>query len=231
MSIKKQIISYIKKNRVSTTEVADALGKTGVLPQVFPVNEGGHVVGEINCVFAANESNYEVHEGMRDVGEDTVAMVFVDNCNDRAILGELVAKYALLYQGAKALIVDGLVRDIAAIKRHRFPVWCQGTTPIGCFNDKRDSFPENKRAELITEYQGGIAVCDDGGVIMISNDNINESLLERLQHIEMQEDIWFYCLDTLKWDTHKIVCEKAYFDEKELLSMVHVEQLKAMKSR
>ena len=167
---------------------------------------------------------------MREIAENSVAVVFSDNCDDRAILGELVAKYALLYQGAQAIVVDGLVRDIAAIKRHRFQVWCQGSTPIGCFNDKRESFPLDKRAELIKQYQGGIAVCDDGGVIMISNDKINQTLLESLQRIEMQEDIWFYCLDTLKWDTHKIVCEKAYFEEKDLLSMVHVEQLKSMKS-
>ncbi len=231
MNLKQEIISYIKKNRVSTTEVADALGKTGVLPQVFPVNEGGHVVGEINCVFAANETNYQVHQEMKTVKEDTIAVVFVENCNERAILGELVAKFSLLYQGAKALIVDGLVRDISAIKRHRFPVWCQGTTPIGCFNDKRAPFPLDKRDEITSNYQGGIAVCDDGGVILISKEQINKQLLENLQRIEMQEDIWFYCLDTLKWDTEKIVCDKAYFEEKELLSMVHIEQLKVMKSK
>jgi hypothetical protein len=44
----------------------------------------------------------------------------------------------------------------------------------------------------------------------------------------MQEDIWFFCLDTLKWDTKKIVCEKAYLKETDLLSSVHVQQLKEL---
>ena len=51
-------------------------------------------------------------------------------------------------------------------------------------------------------------------------------MLARLNHIEMQEDIWFFCLDTLKWDTKKIVCEKAYLKETNLLSSVHLENLK-----
>lgn len=45
---------------------------------------------------------------------------------------------------------------------------------------------------------------------------------------EMQEDIWFYCLDTLKWDTKKIVCDKAYLTEQDLLSSVHINQLQEL---
>lgn len=44
----------------------------------------------------------------------------------------------------------------------------------------------------------------------------------------MQEDIWLFCLDTLKWDTKKIVCDRAYLTEQGLLSSVHVEQLKEL---
>ena len=44
----------------------------------------------------------------------------------------------------------------------------------------------------------------------------------------MQEDIWFFCLDTLKWDTKKIVCDKAYLTEQGLLSSIHIEQLKEL---
>jgi len=228
MTLTQQIITYIKNNRVSTTEVADALGKTGVLTKVLPVNSNMHEVGKIHCVFAANESNYQVHEEIKNVQENDIVIVFTHHCNNRAILGELVAKYTLLYRGAKALVIDGLVRDISAIKRAKFKVWSKGTTPIGCFNVKAENFPENLRAELIKKYQGAIAVCDDGGVVIIDHNNINEKILQNLHRIEMQEDIWFFCLDTLKWDTKKIVCDKAYLSQTDLLSSVHIEQLKEL---
>jgi 4-hydroxy-4-methyl-2-oxoglutarate aldolase len=45
----------------------------------------------------------------------------------------------------------------------------------------------------------------------------------------MQEDIWFFCLDTLKWDTKKIVCDKDYLKESDLFSKVHLERLNILK--
>jgi 4-hydroxy-4-methyl-2-oxoglutarate aldolase len=53
-------------------------------------------------------------------------------------------------------------------------------------------------------------------------------MLTRLRQIEMQEDIWFFCLDTLKWDTKKIVCDRAYLTEQELLSSMHITQLQEL---
>ncbi|WP_343816615.1 RraA family protein [Colwellia asteriadis] len=223
--MKEQIISFIKKNRVSTTEVADALGKKGVLPNVLPVIDDVHEVGRIHCVFTANESNYQVHDEINKVNENDIVIVFTHNCGERAILGDLVSKYALLYRGAKALVVNGKVRDIASIKRSKFKVWCNGTSPIGCFNEIADEFPKDKRAVIEKRFHGAIAVCDDGGVVVIENDNINETMLTKLHRIEMQEDIWFFCLDSLKWDTKKIVCDNAYLTETNLLSTVHLEQL------
>ena len=41
-------------------------------------------------------------------------------------------------------------------------------------------------------------VCDDSDVVKIPKDIINEKLLTKLQFIEFQEDIWSYCIDTLK---------------------------------
>ena len=53
----------------------------------------------------------------------------------------------------------------------------------------------------------------------------NSYQFNRLHRIEMQEDIWFFCLDSLKWDTKKIVCDKAYLQETDLLSSIHIEKL------
>ena len=53
-------------------------------------------------------------------------------------------------------------------------------------------------------------VCDDSGVVTIPKDIIDENLLTKLKFIEFQEDIWFYCMDTLKMSTFDIVCLKKY---------------------
>lgn len=225
MSYQDKILEYCIANRVSTTEVADALGKAGVLPKVQPINFNQFRVGPVRVVFTADDSNYAVHEQIRDVQKGEVVIIFAHNCDNRAIIGDLVAKYILLYKGAAAVVVQGLVRDAARLRREGYAVWSEGVTPLGCFNIPSEPYPKGLEAEKRKFYEGGIAVCDDGGVTVIPRESLTEEMLVRLRRIEMQEDIWSFCLDTLKWDTKKIVCDKAYLTEHGLLSSIHIEQL------
>lgn len=228
MNHTEQILDFCKKNRVSTTEVADALGKSGVFPRVLPISPNLYRVGPVRCVFTANDSNYAVHEQVRDVQEGEVVIIFTHACDGRAIIGDLITKYVLLYRGAAAVVVQGMVRDVAALRREGYALWSDGVSPLGCFNKLVDPYPADLEAQMREMYEGGLAVCDDGGVTVIGRKLLDESMLKRLQRLEMQEDIWFFCLDTLKWDTKKIVCEKAYLHETGLLSSVHVEQLQEL---
>ena len=217
MNVAGAILQYLRRNRVSTTEVADALGKNGVLPGLSPITPHEFKVGTARCVFTANNSNYDLHEQIRQVREGDVVIVFAHDCEGRALLGDLVARYLLLYRGAEALVVDGLVRDAARLRRERYPVWARGATPLGCHNVPAKPFPAEEAAALRRSIEGGIAVCDDGGVTVIPAHLLTNELLERLQFIELQEDIWYYCLNTLKWDTKRIVCDKEYLTQRELL--------------
>ncbi len=220
------IIDFITRNRVSTTEVADALGKEGVFQGVRPVNDGLHRVGKVRCIFTANNSNYDVHDQMRFVQEGDVPIIFTHEVDsDRAVIGDFIAKYALLYLGAAAIVVQGSVRDVSALRREQFGVWSKDVSPLGCFNTEVEHFPSELEAKIRGKYDGGVAVCDDGGVTVIDSARVSADTLERIQRIELQEDVWFFCLDTLKWDTKRIVCDKDYLSESEVLSPIHREHL------
>jgi 4-hydroxy-4-methyl-2-oxoglutarate aldolase len=220
-----KILNFCIENRVSTTEVADALGKSGVLPKVAPINTEQFRVGPVRAIFTANNSNYSVHDQIRDVKKGEVVIIFAHQCDGRSIVGDLVSKFILLYKGAAALVVQGTVRDAAALRRESYAVWSEGVSPLGCFNIPSEPYPQELEMQMRAAYEGGVAVCDDGGVTVIPRDKLNEEMLTRLRRIEMQEDVWFFCLDTLKWDTKKIVCDKAYLTEQGLLSSIHIEQL------
>lgn len=225
MNIKNEIVEYIKKNRISTTEVADALNKKGVMRGVNAMLSDIHCVGIIRSVFSANNSNYFVHEQIRDVQENEIVIIHVHNCDDRAIIGDLVSKFILLYKGARAIVVDGMVRDAAKLKRESYAVWATGVTPLGCYNEQAEPFPIEKEEEIRSDLDGAIAVCDDGGVVIIPNKNINSIMLERLHEIEQQEDIWSFCLNTLKWDTKRIICDKEYLQENKDIPSVLVKNI------
>lgn len=211
MEITEKIIEYIKTNRVSTTEVADCLGKSGVLPDIYPINKGVHAVGKVKWVYAYNESNWDVHEQVREIEQGDIVYIEVFNCKDRAIIGDLVSKFILLYQKAEAIVTNGKMRDAHSLIKENYPIWCKGVSPVGCFNTKNtEEFPKDIFAERKRTVDGSIFVCDDSGVVMIPKNLLNEEFYEKLVAIEEQEDIWFECIDRRKWNTFDTVCLKKY---------------------
>lgn len=208
------IIDKIRRNRISTTEIADCLNKSGVIPNVHALNRGHHRVGPIYWTYAFNESNWEVHDQIREVPVGSVVLTELFNCGGRAVYGELVIKYLILYRQAAAVAVCGPIRDSANLIKENWPIWIEGVTPVGCFN-KKNEIP--LAPELVAEhrerYHGAIAICDDTGMVVIPKSSFNAEFLDKLEWIEEQEDIWFDCIDRRKWDTFETVCLKKYLTD------------------
>lgn len=220
MDIREQIIDYLTRNRVSTTEVADVLGKTGVIPNLMPVNRGHYKAGKIKWIYAYEESNWPVHEQIVDIEDDCVVFVDTNGCGERAIFGELVSKFILLYHQSRAIVINGKMRDAAALIKENWPIWCDGFTPVGCFNRKPSSDVDSDwKTEHHGFYDGAVAVCDDCGVVVIPKEKLTEEFLKGLEHIEDQEDIWFDRLDHYKESTFEIVCQKNYLKDDVYMSI------------
>lgn len=215
MNIVQEAINLIEANKISTTEVADVLGKTGQIPDVRALNKGKFCAGDVVCLYAINNSNYELHRQLADADlNGKILFVYNVNC-DRAVFGDLVSKYILLYKRAKAIVINGKLRDAHTLIKEGYPIWCTEVSPIGCVNYQNgEDLTSEQIAELKAKYEGSIMVCDDSGVVMIPKEKIDQHLLSKLEFIEFQEDIWFYCLDTLKMSTYDIVCLKKYQTDK-----------------
>lgn len=214
MDTKGMIIDYLSRNRVSTTEVADCLGKSGAIPDLMPCNHGFYKAGEISWVYTYEDSNWPLHEQIQEITDDRIVFVDTLGCEKRAIFGELVSKYLLLYHQSRAVVVNGKMRDAAALIRQNWPIWCSGYTPVGCFNrEPENDIDEEWKRSHKEMYDGAIAVCDDCGVVVIPKDVISKEFLDKLYQIEDQEDIWFDRLDHYKENTFDIVCKKKYLED------------------
>ncbi len=229
--MKDKIIEYLIKNKVSSVEVSDALGKNGVIHGLQAINEGHFVCGEVEYIYTYNNSNWELHKQIQNISENKVVYIDTFNCNDRAVLGDIVSKYIMLYKNAKAIIVNGLVRDVHRLKKENYAMWSLGYTPLGCFNKEVD-LEANIKKEIKTKkelFENSIIVADDSGCTLIEKNKINDILFKRLEFIELQEDIWYFCMDTLKMSTYKTICLKEYLDnEKDILPLVLKEKLKEL---
>ncbi len=211
--ISKKAIAMIEANKISTTEVADVLGKTGQIEGVKALNHGNFKVGEVAFVYAINNSNYEIHRQIAEKDlKDKILFVYNVNC-DRSLFGDLVSKYVMLYKRAKAIVVQGKLRDAHTLIKEQYPIWLEDVSPIGCVNHPNgDDLAKDVLEALESKYEGAIMVCDDSGVVMIPKHEINEGLLVKLEFVEFQEDIWYYCVDTLKMSTFDTVCRKRYLE-------------------
>lgn len=214
MNIYNQALDLIEANRISSTEISDVLGKTGQIEGVHALNPGMYKAGEVKVIYAINNSNYEVHKQLAECDDLKDRILFVYNVNcDRAVFGALVSKYIMYYKRAKAIVINGKLRDVHRLIKEKYPIWLQGVSPVGCVNHPNGPDIDSDLLQKIKdEYEGSIMVCDDSGVVMIPKYKINEKLLTLLQFIEFQEDIWFYCIDTLKMSTYDTVCLKKYLE-------------------
>lgn len=211
--MKDQIISFIKTNRISTTEVMDCLDKRldGSVLGIQAVNRGHSCVGEVFYTYACGSSNWKIHEDIQQLPPQTVLWIDVFDCEERGIIGELVTKYALLYKQAVAVVINGNIRDAGHIIKENYSVWCRGYNPVGCFNTPGYAdIPESMQKERLEYYHGAVAVCDDCGIALIPKSFHTPEFYERLKKIEEQEDIWFDCIDRRKWSTFDTVCLKKY---------------------
>lgn len=214
--IKQRIISIIKKNRISSVEVADALNKTGVIEGPKALIKGKFIVGEVQYIYGHSETNWPIHEQGEKINEGGILYVDTFECNNKAAFGDIVAKYFVLYKSMEGIVVNGLLRDAHTLVKEDYPMWCKGITPLGCFNKNIEPSKEIKEAAEKQKryFEGGIMICDDSGCTFIEKDKLNEDMYKKLEFIELQEDIWYYCIDTLKWSTYKTICEKAYLTER-----------------
>lgn len=218
-STKSKIIDAIIRNRISATEVSDALGKAGVVDGPRALIQERFVCGEVRYIYGHSESNWSLHEQGKDVPDGGILFVDAFDCNDRALFGDIVAKYFILYKQVQGLVVNGFVRDMHILVKQGYPIWARGVTPLGCRNKEvAPTASVLERAEQArAAYEGGVAVADDTGITVIPRDRLSEDTLKRLNFIELQEDIWYYCIDTLKWSTYDTICKKRYLENPDVL--------------
>jgi regulator of RNase E activity RraA len=213
-SLTDRIVDKIRRNRISSTEVTDCLDKTGALPGVVALNRGHHSVGRVFWTYAYNDSNWELHEQVRHAPEKSVVITETFDCGPRAVYGNLVSKFLILYRQAAAIVACGLLRDAPHLIKENWPIWMTGLTPVGCFNRKNEPPLDARKIEdRRAHFEGSIAVCDDSGVVVVPAAALTEDFLARLDWIEEQEDVWFDCIDRRKWDTFDTVCLKRYLTE------------------
>lgn len=212
-------------SRHSTTIVADAMQKFGSVPDVSLINGMSHdtkVAGPVYYVETYAESNWPLHEALRQVPKDFIVFVEPVGCYKRAIFGEIVMDYIMLKRRARGVIVNGYMRDIEGIMAKRYPLWYAGNNPVGCFNKKVAKPSMESINEALFEFRryydhpvDSICVADVAGVVIIPEHKIHE-VYRRVQEIALLDEIWNACIEA-GLSSFEAVCLRVYEDEAKIV--------------
>ncbi len=160
-----EALELARKLGTSTLFEASGLSTSAVDPAVRPVWAGASVAGPAYPVECAPGDNLAIHVAMEKAPRGSILVVAT---------GGFVAGYwgevltvAAEAAGVSGLVIDGGVRDIAALTARRFPVFTRGISVRGTI---KASVPSVGRPISFTGTPvaaGDLVVADDDGVIVI----------------------------------------------------------------
>ena len=104
---------------------AATLGETGgrpMHPRIHAAWSGARVAGPAFCVVCAPSDNLAVHAAVVEAPPGSVLVVAATDPPERGYWGEVLTTAAEA-RGIAGLVIDGGVRDVAALEAHGFPVF------------------------------------------------------------------------------------------------------------
>ncbi|MFC7009631.1 RraA family protein [Halalkalicoccus salilacus] len=121
--------------------------------------------------------------------EDEVVVVDTNDSIKEAIWGELLSTYAAAI-GARGMVTNGAVRDVAGIRDIGFPVFARTVTPRG--PSGREETDRNVQVTVggVSIDSGDVLIGDESGVVAIDRDAVKDvtSAAERVAQTEHEVD-------------------------------------------
>ncbi|MFJ8090946.1 RraA family protein [Lysinibacillus sp. NPDC095746] len=111
-----------------TTAVSDATGgHTNLRSDIKPLADHYKIAGRAVTVRLPDGENGAVLEAIRAAQEGDILVIDAKGNTNRAVAGDFVLSLAKGI-GVQGFVVDGVIRDMAAIRELDFPVFSLGTT-------------------------------------------------------------------------------------------------------
>lgn len=162
--------------RLPTALVSDCLNRQYAMrADIKPILRDIHVVGCAVTVQSTVGNNLMSHEAIYLARPGDVLVIDGRGHVDTSIWGGVQAMAARRRKIA-AVIVDGAIRDVAEMRRSRFPVFCKGVVPTGPHKGWGDSVNVPIQCGGVPVNPGDLIVGDDDGVVVVPREEAEEVL-------------------------------------------------------
>jgi len=165
------------------------LGESGAAPlnpRIRAVWHGAAVAAPAFTVACAPGDNLAIHAGVARAPRGHALVVALEDATERGYWGEVLTTAAEA-AGITALVIDGTVRDVAALERHHFPVFARGIALRGASKGG----PGSTGGAIVigdhTVNTGDWIVADADGIVVITADTLDATLATGLERAAKEE--------------------------------------------
>lgn len=188
-----------RASALGTALISDVQSRTGGLQGVAAVAlADGVVAGPAFTVQSRAGDNLVVHKALDLIRPGEVLVVAAEGESDRAIVGELMTRYAL-QRGARALVVDGAVRDVADLMEIGLSVFARGVTHQGPYKTGPGALRVPVAIGATVVADGDLIVGDADGVVRVRRSHI-ESVLPAAESKDEVEASERKAIEAGNWD-------------------------------
>ena len=147
-----------------TSIISDNLDRLPGAVGLRPFHRSGRLVGPAFTIRTRPGDNLAIHRALELVGPGDVIVVDGGGDETRALIGEIMLNIAQ-YRGAAGYVIDGAIRDRAALAASDFPVFARAAIHRGPYKSGPGEINVPICIGGMVIAPGDIVVGDDDGVV------------------------------------------------------------------